>query len=77
MEAFMAKHKENLSKQISRKFKREGKGIARGVAREGRKIITGAIKDFSMSSIRFASTVPVREGQATPDHKDEGMQMPT
>jgi len=33
-------------RQVSRKFKREGKGIARGVAREGKKIVTGAVKGF-------------------------------
>ncbi len=42
----MPKHKGNLKKDISRKFKREGKGIARGVAREGKKIVTGAVKGF-------------------------------
>ena len=36
----------NLGRQVSRKFKREGKGIARDVAREGKKIVTGAVKGF-------------------------------
>lgn len=42
----MANRKGNLRIQVSRKFKREGKGIARGVAREGKKIVTGAVKGF-------------------------------
>ena len=42
----MSKHKENFGKQVSRKFKREGRGIARSVAREEKKIVTGAIKGF-------------------------------
>ncbi len=42
----MPKHKRNLGKHISRKFKREGKGIVRGVTREGKKIVTGAVKGF-------------------------------
>jgi|ERR1041385_3939984 hypothetical protein len=42
----MAGRRENLGRQVSKKFKREGKGIARGVAREGKKIVTGAVKGF-------------------------------
>lgn len=42
----MADRRGNLRKQVSRKFKREGKGIARGVAREGKKVVTGAVKGF-------------------------------
>lgn len=42
----MAGRRGNLRRQVSRKFKREGKGIARGVAREGKKIVTGAVKGF-------------------------------
>jgi hypothetical protein len=42
----MAGRRGNLGRQVSRKFKREGKGIARGVAREGKKIVAGAVKGF-------------------------------
>jgi hypothetical protein len=42
----MAGRTGNLGRQVSKKFKREGKGIARGVAREGEKIVTGAVKGF-------------------------------
>ncbi|HZU31283.1 MAG TPA: hypothetical protein VFB79_09220 [Candidatus Angelobacter sp.] len=42
----MANRKGNFGRQASQKFKREGKGIARGVAREGKKIVTGAVKGF-------------------------------
>lgn len=34
----------NLGRQVSRKLKREG--IARDFAREGKKIVTGAVKGF-------------------------------
>lgn len=40
----MGSRRGNLVSQASRKFKREGKGIARGVAREGKKIVSGAAK---------------------------------
>lgn len=40
----MGNRRGNLRMQASRKFKREGKGIARGVAREGKKIVGGAVK---------------------------------
>jgi hypothetical protein len=40
----MGNRRGNLRMQVSRKFKREGKGIARGVAREGKKIVSGAVK---------------------------------
>jgi hypothetical protein len=40
----MGNRRANLGRQASRKFKREGKGIARGVAREGKKIVSGAVK---------------------------------
>ena len=42
----MANRKGSLGRQVSRKFKREGKGIARGIAREGKKIVSGAVKGF-------------------------------
>lgn len=42
----MANRRGNLGRRVSRKFKREDTGIARDVAREGKKIVTGAIKGF-------------------------------
>jgi hypothetical protein len=43
---YMGNSRGNLRMQVSRKFKREGKGIARGIAREGKKIVSGAVKGF-------------------------------
>jgi hypothetical protein len=42
----MPDRKGDIGRQVSKKFKREGKGIARGMAREGKKIVTGAVKGF-------------------------------